>query len=669
MEKSNISNDLIKIRSEIQSVPIDHVSLEYCKSLLGRLKYIDPYFPPSDESIYGTNPNKHWKIVWKRPKEFLKGKIDIFEDGIENSDINQGKLGDCWLMCSICALANRPEYITSIFLNKKYCEQEFYRLRLCKDGEWQNVTVDDLIPCEAHNGPIFSKAHGSEIWVLILEKAYAKLNGSYFALKGGMAQESFEDLTGKPAFSYYFEKLAEKIKSGEFWREILQWKQANHCLLAATGAEAKESEGIVSSHYYTIINVADCLGYKLLNLRNPWGSFEWKGAWSDNSAEWTPEMIQMLQPVFDPEDGAFWMSFEDFLKNFQRIVVGKLDFPYEKRLKTLIVNNVIFGASPLEYFILKVFEPTTVVVEFHQEDERSVGVETYRPYLDLGIAVIMQGRGFFDYSKVSQQHRESQIELQLEPGTYLVVPICGGSAFKPEGDIPQSPLLTPTGEFHPIFQSVLKDIFRKYDRDMDQIMDCTQFLDFMSRIGIHYDEKRFYSLIVNKYTSTDAGLALQGFYEIFYVAIEQYGEKTVRNWLTFLGYDENMYSIESRSIVASFHSTCPVEVEFATITPDFLLYTWVEIAKNRGKLDMTLENVSLYTIKHHEGISILLSNSGRDSVVTIDLSESENLNYSIRGNTVLEVEVPGNSWIIAEHLQCKKDATTFSYSISARLGY
>ena len=26
---------------------------------------------------------------------------------------------------------------------------------------------------------------------------------------------------------------------------------------------------------------------KIVNVRNPWGSFEWKGDWSDNSPCWT----------------------------------------------------------------------------------------------------------------------------------------------------------------------------------------------------------------------------------------------------------------------------------------------------------------------------------------------------------------------------------------------
>jgi len=75
------------------------------------------------------------------------------------------------------------------------------------------VTVDDYFPCYPMAGPMFSKAHGNELWVLLLEKAYAKLHGCYYLLRGGFANEGLIDLTGCPSQSFYFEVFPfERIK-------------------------------------------------------------------------------------------------------------------------------------------------------------------------------------------------------------------------------------------------------------------------------------------------------------------------------------------------------------------------------------------------------------------------------------------------------------------------
>lgn len=40
--------------------------------------------------------------------------------------------------------------------------------------------LDDYFPCsDAENGPCFSNSNGNELWVLLLEKAYAKSYGCY----------------------------------------------------------------------------------------------------------------------------------------------------------------------------------------------------------------------------------------------------------------------------------------------------------------------------------------------------------------------------------------------------------------------------------------------------------------------------------------------------------
>ena len=59
-------------------------------------------------------------------------------------------------------------------------------------------------------GPIFSKSVGHEIWVLLLEKAYAKLYGSYDKIEAGLAGHALRDLTGAP-YEYFVRNDENKV--------------------------------------------------------------------------------------------------------------------------------------------------------------------------------------------------------------------------------------------------------------------------------------------------------------------------------------------------------------------------------------------------------------------------------------------------------------------------
>ena len=51
---------------------------------------------------------------------------------------------------------------------------------------------------------------------------------------------------------------------------------------------------------------------RLVKLRNPWGRYEWKGAWSDNAKEWdeNPLVKARLGHGGDKDDGCFWMPYD-----------------------------------------------------------------------------------------------------------------------------------------------------------------------------------------------------------------------------------------------------------------------------------------------------------------------------------------------------------------------
>jgi calpain-15 len=46
------------------------------------------------------------------------------------------------------------------------------------------VVVDDYIPCK-DGRIVFSHAHDNELWVMLLEKAWAKIHGNYARIIGG----------------------------------------------------------------------------------------------------------------------------------------------------------------------------------------------------------------------------------------------------------------------------------------------------------------------------------------------------------------------------------------------------------------------------------------------------------------------------------------------------
>lgn len=267
----------------------------------------------------------------------------VFDKSIEPNDILQGNLGDCWFLCAVSCIAEMPNLVERLFLTKEYNEEGIYRVKLFKNGEWMEIVVDDYFPCLPCGGPIFSKGHGNELWVLILEKAYAKIHGSYKNIVAGKPYEALMDLTGCPTTSFTFkdDKVKDLVRNGKLWTMLKTFDKEGYIMAGGTPGEDMWTEngvpdqngGLVPGHAYSIISAVEFQGIKLLNIRNPWGNFEWNGDWSDNSALWTEEMIKGFNTILDENDGAFWMSFNDFTNLFDSLDVCRVANWNELRLR------------------------------------------------------------------------------------------------------------------------------------------------------------------------------------------------------------------------------------------------------------------------------------------------------------------------------------------------
>ena len=100
-----------------------------------------------------------------------------------------------------------------------------YNILLCESGFWKNYAVDDLFPCSPSGPPCFATGHGKELWVQLLEKAYAKACGSYKATEAGYPFEALINLTGAPYTSIRLQgdddkKLKKSINDGSLFRQL-----------------------------------------------------------------------------------------------------------------------------------------------------------------------------------------------------------------------------------------------------------------------------------------------------------------------------------------------------------------------------------------------------------------------------------------------------------------
>ena len=83
--------------------------------------------------------------------------------------------------------------------------------------------------------------------------------------------------------------------------------------------------GLVTRHAYSVTGLARVRGQlgdtHLVRLRNPWGRGEWNGPWSERSWEWDSlsERDKELLSVRVRNEGEFWMSFDDFAKQFSHL--------------------------------------------------------------------------------------------------------------------------------------------------------------------------------------------------------------------------------------------------------------------------------------------------------------------------------------------------------------
>ncbi|XP_058837405.1 calpain-A-like isoform X3 [Topomyia yanbarensis] len=445
----------------------------------------DPEFPATSSSLmYSRRPDRHYE--WLRPHE-IADSPEFFVEGFSRFDVQQGELGDCWLLAACANLTRDQTLFLRVVPEDNSFEDEYagiFHFRFWQYGRWVDVVIDDRLPTYRGELIYMRSSEKNEFWSALLEKAYAKLHGSYEALKGGTTCEAMEDFTGGVTEMY---DLKDQTPPNLF--QIMEKGYFRNSMFACSiepdpnVTEAEMPEGLIRGHAYSItkIQMADIVTpstsgkIPLIRLRNPWGNeAEWNGAWSDQSPEWRfipDEQKEELGLSFDV-DGEFWMSYRDFIRYFDRIEIcnlspDSLSEEQESRGKLRWEMSTFEGEWAMgstaggcrnylqtfwhnPQYVVHLEDPDedddegkcTIIIALMQKNRRSrrnmgvdcltIGFAVYR-LTERDLAQKPQKLNFFKYNASVARSpsfinlREVSCRFKLPPGNYLIVP----STFEP----------------------------------------------------------------------------------------------------------------------------------------------------------------------------------------------------------------------------------------------
>ena len=358
------------------------------KNIRGR--YIDELFLPNINSLLSNqqnqqnesikenenesiiNPNE---IEWKRISEVYPNAV-IYEDNLNLEDINQGKIGFCYFLSSLASLIKYQKFLSQIFLTKKINNQCYYEIVLFINGEFQIIIIDDYIPfIKNKNKPYFSHPNNNEIWVILLEKAWAKINGGYSKIIEGWPSEVLSCITGFNTSFLINDDYSEE-EDTLFYTLDNFLNKTDSLLLVTTKSEQKkidkemEEKNLIKSHTYilegvVILYTKNQNKVKLLKISNPWGYREWTGDYSDKSVLWENFSDEIKKKYFDKEKkkNIFFISIEDFLKYFIRIDICLMIFNCEGycfKRNFDILSTYEYNNKP-KYFVISIEEDETIL--------------------------------------------------------------------------------------------------------------------------------------------------------------------------------------------------------------------------------------------------------------------------------------------------------------------
>eukprot|EP00929_Paragymnodinium_shiwhaense_P108527 TRINITY_DN74846_c0_g1_i1.p1 TRINITY_DN74846_c0_g1~~TRINITY_DN74846_c0_g1_i1.p1 ORF type:complete len:849 (+),score=154.38 TRINITY_DN74846_c0_g1_i1:147-2693(+) len=372
-------------------------------------KYSDPDFPTDVRSLYingrspsgefASLPQSEWPTAWKRASEGplpagqrgahaarQQAHAAFPQQGANGTGAEEayvpGPFGCTPLLGALSTMRAIGKDPRELIVWQEP-DAGVYGVRFYKDGEWMYEILDDSVPMTGAGGAACSYSttkHGeTQDWVALIEKAYAKVHGSYEAAATSGEADAMEDVLGMGASRV---TVNDFPIWGELWQHLRSKRQRGYALLAArrrVGEKPGEAltNGLVSYYGYPVTRLELIDGEMLCELENPWPIGMWHGRWGERSPEFARNAARLQRRAGGGR--SFWMSIQDFCKHFS-------DF-FEARMVSAgwQTASVIHSSERPSHPLLSVPSSSQAIFVLTQSDRHWAKQDEYTKGLGLRI--------------------------------------------------------------------------------------------------------------------------------------------------------------------------------------------------------------------------------------------------------------------------------------------
>ena len=187
--------------------------------------------------------------------------------------------------------------------------------------------------------------------------------------------------------------------------------------------------------------------------------------------------------------------------------------------------------------------------------------------------------------------RQTFLQQDLNPGSYLLVPISTGESLNFKMN--QKPVVNLFTISNPKIKAAVNEIFWRFDQQLSGLLLFSEIKAFYKVLSVELNESDFI-FITDKFgkrnldTGENEGITQNGFFKFFFYSfIEGKEDEQIIFFFDKFGYDSNLFSYRTRSFIISCHSQKSIIIKMKDAlleNLDNFVYQLLLIKKGR-KLD------------------------------------------------------------------------------------